>query len=1143
MKADTKERARKKNKYSGDEFWFTALKISASGEVFLPAGKNYRRVYAAQEVQNLFADIEGINKRVGDQDWKAEMEIVLFRLEGEKPVCMAQKETEIEVNKELSVFVCEVSFAAEDIGENCFPVGVYGIVARIGGKSVQSDPVYLMEGNGEVNNYLRVKQVGIDKCCEETPEEASARLHSFRTLDRKGLKDVRFYFFAENLREEDWVYEFIISLTDHTGRMKAMHTVQGKQFIKDGDGRSVLCFALDLGEGREHFWQLGEYFLNAYAFDRLMLRISFTLSDEDIPYDYAGELAVWGHPKASVRDRNAVMEQIYQLAGLRKVKEEVTRISEYVDFIKMRQANGFEDVFEPMHLWFTGNPGAGRHKVARLLGELGVSLGLLSHGKVNYYHRKDLLQGGGNIENALRKRIAENVGGIMFIEDAGDFYDDTLPEDKGLWVLALLNEMLIREKPSLLVILSDKKSEIDLLKGVLPDLQQNFRLELFFEDYAPEELMEITRLKLKERRFGFDAAAAGKFMKLLRERSLSKETEVCNGRFLEEEISNMTLRMARRLMSNRKATYSKQEMMLIGEEDVAARIPNKRENSLKQLEEWVGSDELKQNLLHHLNYVYFIRERRKFGFDDVMPSLNMIFSGNPGTGKLTVAKMLAEIYCSAGIINQSGVMIQNARELLGATAVTPQQLVRTLLDESAGGILYIEECCAFLQTQAGTAVFETLLSSVFPYASEGNVIILADTPGEIDRMMQLNPGINIYFPFHFHFSDHTPDQLLDIAVCKLKEKNFVLHPKAKIALEKIIRKVYGERDKHFGNALWIEKMLEVIIRRMSDRLMKVRQDRELTMKEVNTVMESDIPVYDEDIPGFKKEMFDEENIRKVLTDMDQFVGQAKIKRQIRDFVDLARHYSRQGIKLNTRLSLQWCFTGNTGMGKRALARIIARLYKAMGIVEKTEVTYLQVEKLTGLLEEEAQHYIGKSVQEAQGGILLWDEDAEQVMRMEGLRERARAILMNQMALNPGACVIIYVGQRPTVESFKTDGDNVSGLINIVRFENYSNDELMLMLKRKLSDENMKLTVSAQQHMCRFIERLTSTEERSKASARLIRSVAAWIVQNCERRLSKNGKIHAGKIFSVTISDVRNFDESLLVFLMNERRKIGFTKNE
>lgn len=1122
-----------------ENFAFTAVKVSDSAEVFLPDGRDYRTVYAAGKVQVLYADVEGINKRYGEADWEAVVEIALFRIDEGKTVCMAQTDCQVQVEKETPLFTCSVSFSAENEDRKHFPEGVYGIVAQTGERSIQSAPLYLMEGKGEITEYLRLKQVGIDKCCDETPEQSAARMHSFRKLNYEGLKDIRFYFFADNLREAEWVYEFRLCLTDAGGRIKAVHTVRGQQFIQDEAGRSLLCFALDLGEGCPYFWLEGAYRLRVFAFGQLMLNIGFTVAREDEPYEYIGEAIAGRNSVEPAPDRNAVLDGFYQLVGLRKIKEEVTRICEYVDFVKMRRTNGFSDVLEPMHIRYTGNPGAGCRKVAELTGKLYCSLGLLAHGRVSYFRRKDLMQGGSSIEMILRKVLASCAGGMMCVEEAGDFYDDSNPQDPGMMMLGMLNEILMHENPPVIVILADRKSEMELLWSMLPDLKQSFCSEFYFDDYTPEELLEIARRKLQKRQLVLEPAAADKLMKLLREKSAAGDPEAGNGAFWEEEIGDMALRMAKRLMTNRKAVYGREEMMLIRAEDVFTAPELNRNASLEQVGTLIGSEELKQSIVHHLNYVWFIRERRRLGFEDLMPSLNMIFCGNPGTGKFTVAKMLGEIYCSAGILKSSRVIKQNGRNLAVESGIPPDQAVADLWEEAGGGILYIGESCGLLQTPAGLAVFEALLASLSPEVHEGKVAILADIPEETDKMMQVNPGLKMYFPFRFNFTDYTPAELLNIAERKLKEKNFVLHPKARMALENRILNVYNGKDKYFGNAIWVGKMVEAVIHKMSDRLMELSEKRTLTLKEMTTIMVADIPEGGDEIPGFRKDVFDEEEIRRTLEDMDQFVGQSRIKRQIRDFVELARHYSQQGIKLHTKLALQWCFTGNTGMGKKALSRIIARLYKAMGIVEKAEVYHLQVEKLIGLLEEEARQYIGRLLLEAHGGILLLDEDSEQLTRTSGIRERVRAILMNQMMVNPGGCIIIYAGQRSTVESFKADAGNQPNIVNILVFENYSHEELMQMLKRKLAGENMKMTVSAQQHMSRFIERLMATEERNRASARLMRSVAGWIVQNCERRISKNSNPVSRKVVSVTIADVRNFDESLLTFLLNERRKIGF----
>ena len=98
-----------------------------------------------------------------------------------------------------------------------------------------------------------------------------------------------------------------------------------------------------------------------------------------------------------------------------------------------------------------------------------------------------------------------------------------------------------------------------------------------------------------------------------------------------------------------------------------------------------------------------------------------------------------------------------------------------------------------------------------------------------------------------------------------------------------------------------------------------------------------------------------------MEELDKMVGQTGIKKQIRDFVELARHYSHEGVKLSSRMSLQWCLTGNSAMGKGTVARIIARLYKAMGIVDKGQVFDFKVERMIGLMEDEAQRSIGEAL--------------------------------------------------------------------------------------------------------------------------------------------------------------------------------------
>lgn len=233
-------------------------------------------------------------------------------------------------------------------------------------------------------------------------------------------------------------------------------------------------------------------------------------------------------------------------------------------------------------------------------------------------------------------------------------------------------------------------------------------------------------------------------------------------------------------------------------------------------------------------------------------------------------------------------------------------------------------------------------------------------------------------------------------------------------------------------------------------------------------------------------------------------------------------------------------TGNSAMGKGTVARIIARLYKAIGILPTDKVLSFKVERMIGLMEEEAQRSIGEALVCAEGGILLFDEDSLKLNDAIGFRERVRAILMNQMAERPGSHLIIYAEPRNRLAGLIGGAERISEVMNVLVFEDYTCEELMVILKRRLQKENMKMTATARQYMGEFIRSLVSTEERSHASSRLMRIVADMIVRNCLQRVAKNSdKGKAAEVISVQKQDVAMFTEQFVASIMKERKRIGF----
>ncbi len=1129
------------------------VQVSCSNVVNYLGEKNYRTVYRLQEIQEFFIDTELINKRYTENDWMADATVRLFWFNGKQAECVAEKNDQIMVDKKESLIRYETLFAGSDFR---FKEGIFRVTVEINGVGGESDDLYVMGSHAQLADYFQVTHVGIDKCCEETVEESNKRPHSFRGLDITKLQDVRFYFLAHNQLKREWVYEFFIHLLNRNGGIKTVKIVKSGQYIKDPSGNPLLCFAIDLGEGVGNFWEEDEYILILSCFDQLVLTLSFTVGNKEVPYRFESEILSGGKrqpfmplkatdrtvdSEQAIKDKEEVMDRLYQLAGLRKVKEEITQICNYAEFIQLRRQSGFSDDFPNMHMVFTGHPGTGKNTVAKLVGELFYKMGILTVDKITSCQRKDLVKEGIAAEEQLVRQVLTSAdGGILFIEDGGDFFNSGDPNDRGIVVLHMLFDILIQEQPQVVVILACDTDEFAGLEVIAGDLKKIFPYQLYFEDYTPEELMDIARKKMKKRQFRFTPGAEEKFLKLLKKAYTAKGIDFTNGCYIDEQIEDAAICMSKRVMANHSETRNKDELMLIREEDIIIPPDMDRAEPLERLKSIVGLKELKQNIAHHLNYIYFIHERQKHGFSDAMPPLSMIFSGNPGTGKMTVAKMMGEIYYSIGVLSSPKVTVHNGQLLPTEGAISPEQGAMMLWNAAEGGILYIDEADTMIQNTFGVALLEALLSFLSTEENGDTIIILAGYADNMEKMLQANSALKNYFPYQFQFNDYEPAELLDIAVAKLKEKNYIFHPKAKEAFQKLIQEAYEKREKRFGNALLVEKFVGIIIRNMSERTMKICQERELTYKEITTIMAVDIPKNIFEMPKLEKDVFDETEITLALKDLDKMVGQSKIKSQIRDFVELTRHYSQQGVKLTTRMSLQWCFTGNSGMGKGTVARIIGRLYKAMGIVNKGHVLDFKVEKLIGQTEDEAQRGIGEALALSNGGIFLFDEDSPKLNNATGFKERIRAILMNQMAERPGAYTVIYAKSQVSPSDFGEDTEHMSEIINMLIFEDYTKEELMQILKRRLDKENMRLTRTARQYMTEFVELLLANEERSHTSARMIRVVADLIVRNCVQRLAKNGVIeNVERAISVQKRDVETFTDKFIAEQMNERKKIGY----
>ena len=270
------------------------------------------------------------------------------------------------------------------------------------------------------------------------------------------------------------------------------------------------------------------------------------------------------------------------------------------------------------------------------------------------------------------------------------------------------------------------------------------------------------------------------------------------------------------------------------------------EDSIKELDRMVGLDDIKQSIITMANQARFCLERRRAGFptSDDTPR-HAIFTGNPGTGKTTVAKMIGRIYHSLGVLSKGEVICADRTRLVGRYVGETENNMKIVLAEAHGNVLFIDEAYNLYdgaddRQDYGNHVLDSLLT-VLAQHNPDMVIILAGYEKEMDAMLNSNPGLSGRFTYKYRFNDYNAEQLMEIACNLFNRDQYVLTDEAKDMLTETISETVSQRTKNFANARWVEQFVKNgIIPAMADRVIHA------TTKDYQHILVSDV------VEGYKR---------------------------------------------------------------------------------------------------------------------------------------------------------------------------------------------------------------------------------------------------------------------------------------------------
>lgn len=252
------------------------------------------------------------------------------------------------------------------------------------------------------------------------------------------------------------------------------------------------------------------------------------------------------------------------------------------------------------------------------------------------------------------------------------------------------------------------------------------------------------------------------------------------------------------------------------------------EESLEKLNAMVGLTHLKESLTTTFNRTRFEERRKQFGFP--VPERgghHMIFTGNPGTGKTTVAKLVGRIFHSMGLLSNGEVIEAERTTMVGRYIGETEQNMTELLNKAKGNVLFIDEAYSLCDNSDGDRkdfgcrVLESLLT-VLSQKEPDMIVILAGYEKEMNQMLEMNPGMKGRFPYKFNFEDYNADELYQIAFRLLARSEYVLTPEAEALFRETIGETVAHKDAYFHNARWVEQYVwDGIIAAMSDRVMSM----------------------------------------------------------------------------------------------------------------------------------------------------------------------------------------------------------------------------------------------------------------------------------------------------------------------------------
>ncbi len=845
-------------------------------------------------------------------------------------------------------------------------------------------------------------------------------------------------------------------------------------------------------------------------------------------------------------------ERINETIGWKETKKLYKKIVSIAEFYTEKQ--NLNGVHAP-HLILEGAAGSGKRLFASILAQKLAEINYLQSDKVMHISIVDLMTYStlrpkehmldeNEQEDAflnMFKKAFENVeNGIIVIHDTrkSSLHENAMDDAIELKAANDLYDLLSTNNSHKPLIILNKNGD-DAPSGVEKFIKKNhsldqlFRIRVPFSDFKNDELHSMFDMKITE--FGLSIDPDAKELvkeeidRIVQKNSLEKRNA--------HIVSDISFRCIENLSQDKEAIDNR--MIL------TKHVPNLRETVseesdaiLDSINKLTGLSHVKEEIAGFVSLIKAQKARSKAGLPVPTISPHFIFTGDPGTGKTTVARMLGKILKDIGYLEKGHVVETDGTSMLGKYMGQTPTVVREKINDADGGILFIDEAYTLGQSEGAwlDSYREEAIATILKMMEDRRgrfIVIAAGYSKEMIKFLETNSGLKSRFGHIVDFENFTADELVQIFTKTIKASGYQATKEATDKLSEHVKDLKtAAQINEFGNARGIRNIIEGAIAKQAQRVLK---DDITDQDEISKIYPCDLLLKKEP----KIRVHSTQDIEKLLEPVNKLGGLQSVKDEVSNLVYLLQGQKLRGSHGLSRVPivLHSIFTGPPGTGKTTVARMLGHILSQLGYLDKGHVVEVDKGGLTGQFLGETPKIVYQKAQEADGGILFVDEAyALSGDERSGYGHEALVTLLKIMEDKRNNFMVIAAGYDKEMKGFLESNSGLESRFSYhMKFNRYNPDELADILANICSNNSYVLDSSAKDKVISYLKAVDHDKLDKLGNARFMRNIFEKSIALQAKRIIQSGEKDQGRISQLVSDDI---------FLPSDKNEnaIGFIKS-